>query len=83
MQQVVEGGVAHIQSNQKLSRISVGLQAGCSSESVFNVMRYLANFSMFVEIVLVIISVFGILDWLVVDVPYIRIAPKSPAASSG
>jgi hypothetical protein len=84
MRRVVKDGVEHIQSNMKLSNIAVGLTPQCSPESVFNVMRVLAAIAMFVEGVGVLIGILGIVDWAgVADIPHIRIAAKTQAASSG
>lgn len=83
MQQVVKGGVQHIQSNQRLSSISVGLTPNCYSESVFNVMHSLAVIAMFVESLLFLVGILGSLDWLGVDIQHIRLEAKLPAASSG
>jgi hypothetical protein len=77
MRQVVKGGVEHIQSNQKLSNIAVGLTPQSTPESVFNVMRRLAGFAIAVECVLGLIGILGILDWAGVDIPHIRIAAKT------
>lgn len=83
MRQVHHDGVKHIQSNQELSNIAVELTPRSSSESVFDVMRTLANVALFIESVLTLVGILGILVWLGADIPLIQITPGTQAASDG
>src|SRR4029077_4269425 len=80
MRQVVDGGIEHIQSNQRLSNVAVGLAAQSSPESVFAVMRTLACIALLVQGALMIIGILGTLDWLGVDIPHIRLSAVTKTA---
>lgn len=55
-----------------------------SPESVFGAMKLLAWCAIFIDGVLVVIGVLGFLEWLGCwDFPHIRIAAKTPAATTG
>lgn len=77
MRRIADDGVEHIRSNQRLSSIAVGLVPGCGTESVFNVMRRLATVSMLVDVAIALVGVLGLLDWLGLDIPGLRIAPAT------
>lgn len=54
MRRMVKDGIGHIQSNQCLSNIAVGLEAKSSTQPVFDVMRTLATVALLAHIVLAI-----------------------------
>jgi hypothetical protein len=74
MRQVVGDGVGHIQSNQKLSNIVFGLPPHCSRETVFAVMGRLADSALVIDGALMIIGILGVLDWLGLDIPHVRLS---------
>jgi len=81
MLHVVNDGLKHIRSNQKLCDVALGMAARKNSrEWAFAGMRMLALIAFFVDFVLIIIGILGAVELGGVDIPYVRLLAETQAA---